>query len=70
MKKKWFKNRKFSLQNLGKIVKNDHFTNVIIQKVIKTKFVRTYVRMKNKMIKMQHNSFDLMIVYEKLSKSH
>ena len=56
MKKKWFKNRKFSLQNLGKIVKNDHFTNVIIQKVIKTKFVRTYVRMNNKMIKMQHNS--------------
>ena len=56
MKKKWFKNRKFSLQNLGKIVKNDHFTNVIIQKVIKTKFVRNYVRMKNKMIKMQHNS--------------
>ena len=56
MKKKWFKNRKFSLQNLGKIVKNDHFTNAIIQKVIKTKFVRTYVRMKNKMIKMQHNS--------------
>ena len=37
-------------------MKNDHFTNVIIQKVIKTKFVRTYVRMKNKMIKMQHNS--------------
>ena len=33
---------------------NDHFTNVIIQKVIKTKFVnsyRAYVRMKNKMIK-------------------
>ena len=38
---------------------NDHFTNVIIQKVIKTKFVnsyRTYVRMKNKMIKWKHNS--------------
>ena len=57
-------------------MKNDHFTNVIIQKVIKTKFVRTYVRMKNKMIKMQHNSLytltksDLMIVYEILSKSH
>ena len=59
MKKKWFKNRKFSQKNLGKIVKNDHFTNAIIQKVIKTKFVnnyRTYFRMKNKMIKMQHNS--------------
>ena len=38
---------------------NDHFTNVIIQKVIKTKFVnnyRAYVRMKNKTIKMQHNT--------------
>ena len=37
-------------------MKNDHFTNVIIQKVIETKFVRTYARMKNKMIKMQHSS--------------
>ena len=38
---------------------NDHFTNVKIQKVIKTKFVnnyKAYVRMKNKMIKMQHKS--------------
>ena len=38
---------------------NNHFTNVIIQKVIKTKFVsnyRAYVRMKNKMIKMQYHS--------------
>ena len=38
---------------------NDHFTNAIIQKVIKTKFVnnyRAYVKMKNLMIKTQHNS--------------
>ena len=38
---------------------NNHFTNVIIQKVIKTKFInnyRAYVRIKNKMMKMQHNS--------------
>ena len=37
---------------------NNHFTNVIIQKVTKTKFVNKYSaydRMKNKMIKMQHN---------------
>ena len=38
---------------------NDHFTNVTVQNAIKTKFVnnyRTYARMKNKMIKTQHNS--------------
>ena len=40
-------------------LRNNHFTNVIIQKVIKAKFVnnyRAYVRMKNKMIKMQYHS--------------
>ena len=38
---------------------NDHFITVIIQKVIRTKLVkswRAYVRKKNKMIKMQHNT--------------
>ena len=38
---------------------NDHFTNVIIQKVVKTKFVnnyRAYATMKNKIMKMQHDS--------------
>ena len=38
---------------------NDHFTNVIIQKVVKNKFVnnyRAYVTMKNKIMKMQPNS--------------
>ena len=38
---------------------NAHFTNVIIQKVVKTNFVnndKAYVVMKNKMIKTQHNS--------------
>ena len=45
------------LQNLV----NDHFKNVIIQKIIQTRFVnnyRAYVRMKTKMIKMQHNSLN------------
>ena len=38
---------------------NDHVTNAILQKLIKTKCVNdyiAYVRMKNKMIKMQHNN--------------
>ena len=38
---------------------NDYFTNVIIEKVIKSKFINSYeayVRMKNKMIKTQQNS--------------
>ena len=38
---------------------NDHFTNVIIQNIIKTKFTnnyKAYVTMKNKIMKMQHNS--------------
>ena len=38
---------------------NAPFTNVIIQKVMKTKFVnnyRAYARMKNKMITMQHKT--------------
>ena len=38
---------------------NDHFTNVIIQNIIKPKFVnnyKVYVTMKNKIMKMQHNS--------------
>ena len=37
---------------------NDHFTNVVIKKVIKSKFFnncRAHVRTKNKMIKMQHS---------------
>ena len=45
-----------TLQNLL----NDHFTNVIIQKLIKAKLVnnyRAYVRIKNEMIKMKHNSW-------------
>ena len=45
-----------TLQNLL----NNHFTNVIIQKLIKAKLVnnyRAYVRIKNKMIKMKHNSW-------------
>ena len=39
---------------------NDHFTNVIIRKVIKIKFAsncRAYIRIKNKTIKMQHNIY-------------
>ena len=60
MKKEWYINKKFLLQNSVKLwqipqnLLNDHFTNVIIQKVLKTKFVnnyRAYVRIKNKMIK-------------------
>ena len=49
--------------NLWKISQkllNDHFINVKIQKLIKTKFFnnyKSYVRMKNKIIKIQHNSF-------------
>ena len=38
---------------------NDHFTNLIIQNIIKTKFAnnyKAYVTMKNKIMKMQHNS--------------
>ena len=38
---------------------NYHFTNVIIQKWIKTKFSNNYsayVRLKNKMIKMEYSS--------------
>ena len=59
---------------------SDHFTNVITQKAVKTKFVnncRAYIRMKNKMVKMQHNSAykhwlrsELVTVYEKWSKTH
>ena len=43
---------------MGKNVTNC-FANVILQKVIKTKFVnnyRAYARMKNKVIKTQHDS--------------
>ena len=39
---------------------NAHFTNVIIQKTIKIKFVnnyRAYVIMKNKLIIMQHKTY-------------
>ena len=49
--------------NLWKISQkllNDHFINVKIQKLIKIKFFnnyKTYVRMKTKIIKIQHNSF-------------
>lgn len=49
--------------NLWKISQkllNDHFINVKIQKLIKTKFFnnyKTYVKMKNEIIKIQHNSF-------------
>ena len=46
-----------TLQNLV----NGHFKNVIIQKIIQTRFVnnyRAYVRIKTKMVKMQHNSLN------------
>ena len=46
------------MTNVSKFAKRS-FTNVVTQTVIKTKFVNNYiayVRMKNKMIKMQHNS--------------
>lgn len=38
---------------------NDHFASVMIQKVIKNKLInnnRAYVRMKNKVLKIQQNS--------------
>ena len=44
---------------IRKMLLNDHFTNVIIQKVTKIKLVKNciaYVRKKDKIIKMLHNS--------------
>ena len=46
------------MRQIPKGLLNDHFTNVKIQKVIKSKLVnsdRAYIRMKNKMVKMKHN---------------
>ena len=63
---------------MGKNVTNC-FANVILQKVIKTKFVnnyRAYARMKNKVIKTQHDSLYSLTkewfseVYEKISNAH
>ena len=66
------------MQNLDKNVTNC-FANVILQEVIKTKFVnnyRAYARMKNKVIKTQHDSFYSLTkewfseVYEKINNAH
>ena len=49
------------MRQIPKGLLNDHFTNVKIQKVIKSKLVnsdRAYIRMKNKMVKMKHNRLE------------
>ena len=49
-----------NLWKISQTLLNDHFINVKIQKLIKIKFFnnyKTYVKMKNKIIKIQHNSF-------------
>ena len=65
MKKKSYKKPRFhsrtwvKMYQIRKKLLNDHFTNVIIQKVTKTKLVNNYiayVRKKDKIIKMPHNS--------------
>ena len=60
MKKEQGQNKILALMcQISQKLVNGHFTNVKTIKVIKTKFAnnyRAYVRIKNKMIKMQQNS--------------